>query len=56
MHDSFLENYNRLIKGILGHFLKRRGKIIIPRPLLLVIIKKRKKINNLAEKIEEFDA
>ena len=38
-----MENYNRRIKDILGPFLNRRGKTIIPWPLLLVFLKSEEK-------------
>ena len=37
--NSYLENYNKRIKQILGLFLSEKGKTVIPWPLLLTFIK-----------------
>ena len=62
--NSYLENYNRRIKDILRPFLTKRGKSIIPWPLLLALIRNEEKhfrkiiTNKLTEepkKIEKFE-
>lgn len=37
--NSYLENYNRRIKDILGPFLSKRGKTVIPWPLFITFLK-----------------
>lgn len=50
-----MENYNRRIKDILGPFINRRGKTIIPWPLLLVFLKNEEKYfrNRIKYKLTE---
>ena len=38
--NSYLENYNKRIKHLIGPFLSEKGRTIIPWPLLLIFIKK----------------
>ena len=53
--NSYLENYNRRLKDILGPSLNRRGKTIIPWPLLLVFLKNEEKYfrNRIKYKLTE---
>ena len=40
--NSYLENYNKRIMHLIEPFLSEKGRTIIPWPLLLIFIKKKK--------------
>ena len=44
--NSYLENYNRRIKEILGPFLSKRGRAIIPWPLFISFIRNEEEYYN----------